>query len=155
MFKWAPKTTRQPVNLRRFMAVRLPTLVVVMALAAFVGSMATDGSVSPPASSSASAASRLQVVDETTGATAEALNVQKVASFQGCNWVGKCSVKLNRAETSAVAAGFGVYISILNVHVGAAFAAAAIYAIERGQCLVVRWWAVRPNRLESGGLARC
>lgn len=143
-------TRRSQISWRRFAATRLAVLV---ALGVTVLGSTTDGSassVTPPAVASASVAS-MQVVDE-TGAVQVA--VQQVASFKGCNWVGMCTVKLNRAETSAVAGGVGVYVGVLNVHLGAAFAAAAIYAIERGQCLLVKWWAARPSRLSSG-LAPC
>lgn len=119
----------------------LRLLVAVAALASLVA-----GVMSQPNQASA--------IAQPSDPPVRTMEVENIAHFQGCTWWGSCSVKLNKAETIAVATGGSVYIGMLNVHVGAAYAGLAAYAIERGACMQINWMVWAPLRL-SGSMVRC
>jgi len=100
--------------------------------------------------------SATQPADQAISANGSVTTVQihKVVSYKGCSW-GICTFKLNKAETAAVAAGSGVFIGAANIFLGAGYAAAAAYALEKNQCF---WFSVavwQPSRVHSSGLTKC
>ena len=68
------------------------------------------------------------------GDPADTVDIVRTATFLGCTTLGVCTVKLNKAETAALAAGTGVAVGALNVPASAVYSAVAAYAIESGFC---------------------
>lgn len=138
------KEGRPKVSWHTFILVRMAVLAVAgLTLATLTAQQGASSSL---------AGVNLQTGGSSVG---QSVAIERVASFRGCSWTGVCSVALNRAETTAVAAGSSVYIGILNIHVGAAYAAAAAYAIERGYCLQLNWQVARGAAGLRWSLARC